>query len=274
MAQEDTKAPANGPVSADAVAPAQQDQDKRSHKGLKLTLIVMAVLIGLALLVGGWFGLVPGLSSVLGATKPRDLGVRYTDADYQSLLAKSNAEFLAFAQAPDHPDKPGKKLIFANPTSVDDLQVSQEELTALVNEVGWEWMPLTNTQIKFSPGRVEVSGNINVEHIVDFIRFIGGVGYSDDDVSRAVDWGRRFVANPAVYIKASGSVSDDQLALQLQEVKVGRFTVPIDIAQKVITTGATNAITRADNLAVVAATATNGGASFTGTYPATTYVRR
>jgi len=246
---------------------------KKKRKKLKITLIVLAVVLGIPLLIAGWLGFVPGLSALLGANKARDLGVTYTQADYLSYQEKAQATFLDFADAPPNPDRPDHKLVFADPVTVTNVVFTQEELTAAINETDWLWMPVKNAQVRLSDNTVEVSGNINIDYIDKFIGFIGGVGYSNDDVNQAVSWGKRLMGDPPVYIKADASVENDRLSFNLIEAQVGRYNVPQDIASKVLSTGSTNSIIRADNFEAKLAQPTDGGILFTGTIPSTTYIK-
>lgn len=50
--------------------------------------LFIAGIILLAVIAAAYFGFVPGLSNVMGAYTPKDLGVKYTDADYSSFLSK------------------------------------------------------------------------------------------------------------------------------------------------------------------------------------------
>ncbi|MEK7874346.1 MAG: hypothetical protein AAB502_10895, partial [Chloroflexota bacterium] len=60
---------------------------------MKTLLIAVAVLVVVAVLAGGYFGFVPSVSSIFGSNRPRDLGVRYTQADLQSLRGKTGTQY-------------------------------------------------------------------------------------------------------------------------------------------------------------------------------------
>lgn len=255
-------------------APQETPKVHKKHRGLKIFLGILASILLVVILVGGWFGVVPGASNLLGANKPRDLGIRYSEADYQSFLATTKTNFLDYATAPDNPLKPGKKTVFADPVSVNGLNVSDVELTAAAANTDWLWMPLKNAQVKFSPGTVEVSGNIDTTYLKEFINFIGGVGYSQEDIDKGIEYGKKLVgSSPALYFKAKASVTNDVLSYKVEQVQVNRFSVPIDIASKVLGTGTSNAIIRADNFEAKSVTATDGALIFSGTYPSTIYVK-
>jgi len=244
---------------------------RRSHK-LRTTLFVLLILGLIGVLIAGWFGMVPGVSTMLGATKARDLGVRYTAADLANYQQKTNIQFANFATAPQNPNKPGKKTIFADPKTVDTMVISQAELTAAVNSLNWRSMPLANVQIRAGNGTVEVSGNLKPENVSSFIHFIGGVGYSQSAIDKATSWAQKLVNRAPVYVKAEVSATNDQLSFKLVDAKVGRLNIPQDIASNVLRTGLTNAILNADNYAIKNASFSNGQLNFSGTYPTTVYV--
>ena len=259
------------PKPNDAAQPGQKMGKKRRHPWRMLGLIIV-ILILLGALVAGWFGLIPGVSSLLGANKARDLRVQYTAADLVTYQEKTVIQFLDYANAPENPNKPGKKMIFGNPKTVEGLAISQEELTAAVNSLNWRTMPLRNVQIRAGNGIVEVSGNLNAKNIAGFIKFIGGVGYSQGDVDKAASWAMRLVNNAPVYVNASVSAENDQLSFILHEAKVGRLAIPQGVAEKVLRVGLTSAITNADNYEIKSASFSNGQMNFSGTYPTTVYV--
>lgn len=250
---------------------AEKKKQKRRHPLRVFGIIFLAVVI-LAIGVAGWFGAVPGVSTLLGANKARDLGVRYSAADFASYQEKTAIRFADFANAPANPDKPGKKLIFGDPRTTEGLSMTQEELTAAVNSLDWKTMPLDNVQIRAGNGTVEVSGNLQAENIKGFIKFIGGVGYSQSNVDTAAAWAARLVNNAPVYVNASVSAENDQLSFTLHEAKVGRLAIPQDIAANVLRTGLTNAINNAGNYEIKSASFSSGQMNFSGTYPTTVYV--
>lgn len=98
-------------------------------------------------------GFVPGVSSLLGTARPRDLGVRYTEADYESGLAKIpdhtaiNPEYMCFTCG------------YRSSGSVPaDATFTQEEFTAQVNVLNAEKGPVSDAQVRFNDdGSVETS---------------------------------------------------------------------------------------------------------------------
>lgn len=250
----------------------QDNVQPKRRKGWVWALAIIAIIILIPVLVIGYLGFIPGVSALMGSNKPRDLGVEWTVADYESYQSRTGGKFLNYADAPDNPHQPGKKIIFAGGKEID-VALTQEEITATINSVGWTWMPISNAQVRFGEGTVEVSGNLKLNQIVNFVNFIGGVGYNQDSINNAISWASRLAGNPPIYVKAATKVTNNQLALDVQEVQVGRFTAPKAIASKVLNVGASNAINRTPEFDAKSVTFSSGNMNFSGTTPTLVYVK-
>lgn len=249
----------------------EEEKPKKKHSVLKWVLITLGAVLLAGLLYAGWLGFVPGLSTVMGANKPVDLGVTYTEQDLQAFYDKTGQEVLDYADAPVSTD--GYKTIFADPVAMD-VQVTQEEITARINESGWVYMPLDNVQVRLGEGNsIEVSGNINTEALEGFIPFIGGVGYSQEDIDTGLAWLKRMAGNPVVYINSVGSIKNNNLSLTIKEARVGRWTAPTAEATQILTTATENALRGTVGLEVESATFGDGYIDFVGTAPTTIYVK-
>lgn len=64
-------------------------------KGMKVFLIIIAVIILAIVLFLGYSGFIPGVSALFGSNKPRDLGVNYTETDRASAREKSQIEYVS-----------------------------------------------------------------------------------------------------------------------------------------------------------------------------------
>ncbi len=247
---------------------------KKRNTGLIVALCIVGFLVLVPILIAGWFGIVPGVSSLMGATKAQDLGVLYTPADVTSYQQKTAVTFKDYAAAPVDPAKPGSVTVFADPKTVTDLRITQEELTAIVNSSGWSGMPIDNTQIRLSDGTIEISGNLNIDNIQNFVNSFGGSNVNTQDINNSLSWAKNFIGNVPVYIKANASVQNNKLTFTVIEAKVGRFNVPIPAASSSTPSDNSGITLKADNFEAVSAQAVNGALIFTGTYPATIYVKR
>jgi hypothetical protein len=251
----------------------EMPKPKRKHTLLIVLGSLVALLILVPLFIAAWLGFVPGLSDLLGARTARDLGVTWTQADLASYKSKTSTTFLDFTDAPVSLTDPTKKTIFADPKAAQDLSLSQAEITAAINSLNWELLPVKNVQVRLTKDTIEVSGNLKLDRATDFVRFIGGVGYSESDVQKAVDWGMRFANGAAFYAKGNASVSNNALSFSLQQIQIGRFAVPQDIASKAVYTGGSNGINNTEYLDVKSSSVDTGKLLFTGTYPTTIYVK-
>ena len=61
----------------------------------RIFLLVLFILIVAPLLIGGYFGLIPGLSTVFGADKPRDLQVVASEQALNFASDKTQVEVIA-----------------------------------------------------------------------------------------------------------------------------------------------------------------------------------
>lgn len=123
-----------------------------AKKQSNVLMIVGGVILILILIVG-YLGFIPGLSDLMGSG-PKDLGVRYTQADYQSALAKmpgqinKNTEYACFT------------CTYKSSGSIPvNTAFTQEELTAFINHLNSKKGPLKNAQLRLNAdGSVELSG--------------------------------------------------------------------------------------------------------------------
>ncbi len=98
-------------------------------------------------------GFVPGVSNLIGTARPRDLGVRYTEADYESGLAKIPGHTVT------NPEYMCVTCNYQSSGSVPaDETFTQEEFTAQVNTLNEKKGPVSDTQVRFNEdGSVESS---------------------------------------------------------------------------------------------------------------------
>ena len=115
--------------------------------------VVAVVLVILAL---GYFGFMPGVSTMFGGDKPRDLGVRFTQADLESYHAKRQGQVVLMA--PGAP--PASSMAYAGSVDVRTSYTSEELTPVAAERAGqWAYWPITDWQIKIGQdGTVESSG--------------------------------------------------------------------------------------------------------------------
>lgn len=192
------------------------------------TFLVFLVVIVLIVVLGAvgyitYLGFMPGLSNLVGTSKPRDLGVSYTKADYTGFMNKTKTDYIGLSGTPT----PDKSIVFSGQK---DLSVSftQAEASARLNYDQWAYMPISNVQLKFNgDGSFEMSSNVVIGRLDGFINSIGGVGYSKADIDKGMSYLGMIKNDPPLYIKAKVSVTNNQPAINLEDVEVGKIAVPL-----------------------------------------------
>ncbi len=256
-----------------AQASAQAATPKSSRWLLWVLVSVIVLLVGIPVLVLGWLGFVPGVSALLGADEPRQLGVQYTPADMQSFENKSGIRFEEATATPAHPQTPETNHAFGSPQRVETT-FTQEELSAAINGTALPWLPLKEVQVKLSDRTIELSGLLSADRIPELARLAAGSGYSASDLARVVGYAEKLGPNVPVYIKASGAVEHAQLDLELRAISVGRFNVPPDAVARIAPNGIHRPVKARDNFAVEQATPEEGSLSFTGILPSTIHLKK
>lgn len=234
---------------------------------------VVAAILLVPLLVLGWLGFVPGLSSLLGANQPKDLGVQYEPDDMQSYQAKLPITFAERSAAPDNPARPGKKQLFANPRPVA-ATFTQEELSAALNSADLPWLPLKDIQIRLSDHTAELSASLNTSRIPEFLQMAAGLGYSEADLARVAGYAEKLADDVPIYIKADGAVENSRLDLELKAIVIGRLSVSPDVVGKIAPGGIHKTIRSSESFAIEKAMPENGTLAFTGVLPTTIFMKK
>ena len=184
------------------------------------------VVVLVAVLALGWLGLVPGVSAMLGANQPRDLGVQYTPSDLAGLERKSGIRFEDVADAPDHlARRLGKKKVFADPKSIDG-SFTQEELSAALNSASIPWLPLKDVQVKLSDHVIEVSGLLKGEGIRSLLKLAAELDLTESNLAYVAGYTEALADNVPVYIKREAVWRTPSSISSCQQFSVGRFNSP------------------------------------------------
>lgn len=248
---------------------------KPSHKKRNLLIILatfLVIFILLPLLVLGWMGLVPGLSNLMGTSKPRDLGVSYNRTDLDRYKQKTNIKLKPLTQAPVSVFNASQKSLLTNPITTNKLVLTQNELTAALNNLELHWLPMTNIQAKISNDNLEISGKLNSAKIDDFRSYLNKNGNINNDAKRSIDWARRFSNNAPIYIKAKASITDNILSFNLSQAQIGRVNIPLgDLGNSLSDSPLVNV--GAINFDAKQAKLSAGQLEFVGTYPSIIYIK-
>lgn len=187
---------------------------------MKKFLIVLGCIVVVLILIGGYFGFIPGVSALFGSNKPRDLGVQYTEADRASARAKSQVVYTELpANTPDE-----QSIVRAGSRPVN-ITLTSAEVTALMNNRPFKYWPYKNVQIKFnSDGSAEVSGQLIKSRLAGYCASIGVNKSVADKVIKYLP------SDPVFYVKGKGSLTDNKVSLlDPSKVEVGRLSIPVDL---------------------------------------------
>lgn len=198
-----------------------------------------AVVVVLVLIFGmTGIGHIPLVSNMFGAAHPKDLGVHPTAADWTSVEAKTPLKVQGAASGFS---VFGEKK-YSGTVPVDN-QLTSAELTAWVQHYTTTDADVSDVQVKFHDGGMEISAFAK--------RYVNAPIYVDVNVTRT----------------GTNSVS-----LDLKKAKVGMFTVPSkylpqvrDYLQRVLN----DHLAAIPGFSMTSLTYHNGYRAFIGTYPAT-----
>ncbi len=151
--------------------------------------IVVVIILAVA-----WTGVyqIPVASAIMGANKPKDLGVKVSDAAMTSLQTKIATKITGAAIDYNSP----VDQIFSGTVPVDTQNTSEEITTWLAKRAGTN-APVTNVQVCMIEGGVEVSGLLH--------KYVNAPAYAKVMITRT---------------------GEKSVSLQITEAKVGKITVP------------------------------------------------
>ncbi len=181
-------------------------------------LIGVASVVIIAVLVLGYFGFVPGVSDALGANTPRDLGVRPTAADLESVNAKLG---VTYSTLPN--EAAGTASLIETGSHPMNVQLTSEEATALLNDHAskWKYYPIDHIQVKVNPDNtVEVSGVLRVDR---WKGFADAIELPESTRSQVRPYLSYVMTNPSIYLKGTLSIHSPP-EVTVTEAEVGRMT--------------------------------------------------
>lgn len=186
-------------------------------KALKITGIVIAGLLAIMLLIGGYFGVVPWVSRLFGSNQARDLGVELTVEN-----AYAGAEILGVPATPAELES-----LTLDPEAAKrfDATMSSDQASSmlLIGQSGIPSWPLQLVQIRFNEdGTAEASGYLNASQAVPFMLSAGVSQDNADKVASAL----KLSGSMPFYVKGTCGVANNAVDLSLSEVEIGRVGVP------------------------------------------------
>lgn len=188
-------------------------QRARRQKMKRVAMWAVAILIAVPLTLGALF---PGLLWC------RSLGVQYTVDDYISITHK--LDYLKDA-APKEEMHGQYEYVYGDTRPVE-VEVTSAEITAFYNENRPPYYAVKNVQVKIGDnGTMEAVATVDVEYFLE--QLMDGM-YTKEDLSRQVP-GFAFLPNHVnVYLRAAGTVRDNQAQLAIEEVTLQGIPVSRD----------------------------------------------
>ena len=181
-------------------------------------LVLIIVVVGL----GGYLGFIPGVSTIFGSDKPRDLGVKVTLED-----SKKAQEMTGVILAELPSDTPVSQSIKFE--GKKDVKVSFDNVSgsAIMNNRPWKYYPFYDVQVKIHPdGTIESSGMINMDKVFQYTE---SLGFATADVEKAMNDYKIPKMNLPYYIKGKGEVINNKVTLDVETVQAGRLSIPSSI---------------------------------------------
>jgi len=185
---------------------------------MKKVLIVLGVIALIIVLFLGYIGFIPGISNLFGSNKPRDLGIKYTEADRASARGKSKIEYEALPAS----TAPENSLVRTGSRAVT-TDFSSAEISALMNDRPYKFWPYKNVQMKFNAdGTAEVSGALIKDRVPSYCASIGIPKAVADKVAYYLP------SNTVYYVKGKASLKDNKVAIfEPQAFEIGRLRLPV-----------------------------------------------
>jgi hypothetical protein len=169
---------------------------KKRHTWYWWLLGIVVVLV----LAVAWTGLynIPVASAIMGANKPKDLGVKVSEEAYAAIKQKVPLEISG--EKVDYSGDPAS--IFTGSVPVD-TQNTSEEITSWLNKMQGTNPAVTDVQVRMIEGGVEISGLV-----------------------------QQYVHTP-IYAKVMiNRTSEKSVSLDIVSAKLGRFSVPANYVQQ------------------------------------------
>ena len=215
-------------------------EGKKTVSDVKWLVLFAALMVLPWILLMGWMGFLPAVSNLIVPRAPQNLGVKYAATDLKSFEAKSGitvspptppappAPTAQSGGAPAAP-VPVPPSVTAPPKPLD-LTVSQEELSAVINQLGANLLPLRKVQVKLGPGSAEISGALDTSQLDGFLQ---NIGVRPKDIEGVGRWVKALGDNIPIHLKANGGVADAQLNARIESLQVGGFNVPAEQLQRI-----------------------------------------
>lgn len=187
---------------------------------LKLFLTVFLFSIAVIIFGLGYMGYIPAIANLLGTNKPKDLGIRYTEKDNQSAIAKNGVKYEALTGSVSE-----EQSIVRTGKHPVDTSFTSSEVTALMNNSPWKYWPYRNAQVKFnSDGLAEISGGIDKSVFPSYSAFMGIPKEATQFMMKLLP------SSPIFYIKTTISLKENKLnQFEIQALHLNNIPLPMNL---------------------------------------------
>jgi hypothetical protein len=186
-------------------------------------LLVVLIIIAIAVVAGlGYLGIIPGVSRLLGADKPRDLGVTYTEADFNALVSKNHVKRVVLESAPTVQSS----FALQGSQTITNAFTDKELTARLAREEDWALNPFTDVQVKIAQDSVvEASGIVHVDRLRGYAEATGVPQDQIDAIAKGMTKYRIPQGSFPVYAKGTLSITDNKLDINLSGLTIGKIPI-------------------------------------------------
>lgn len=190
--------------------------------GILVIIFLIVILIG----ISAYLGYIPGISTILGADKSKDLGIKYTQQDFNSGRKKSGVVYETLPA--DTP--PQNSLVFKGNKQINTT-FSNEEMTALINNRRGKYMAITHCQVKFNAdGTGEIAGIIERNKIASFLTVMT---FPQTAVNYAEKTLRMLPPSIPFYVKGKAAMMNNRFtSFTVDSLEVSRLPIPMNLVHK------------------------------------------
>lgn len=183
-----------------------------------LFIVAIAVILGL-----GYLGFVPGLSNILGASKPKNLGVTYTAVDFNSIMSKNHVKLVVLEKAPTVRES----FVLQGSQTISNAFTDKEITARLAKNDDWPLSPFTDVQVKIGQGGiVEASGIVHVDRLRLYAEATGVSQTEIDAIAKGMDTYKIPRGSFPAYVKGTLSIKDNNLDINLSQLMIGKVPIP------------------------------------------------
>ncbi len=226
---------------------------------LRLLLFIIVVVIFFA----GLAGFVPGLSTVLGTNKPKDLGISIVPQDSVTAQNKIGVQVVELPK-----DTSIENSYQLSGQRDVQLTLDSKEGTAIMNNRSWKYYPFSNMQLRINTdGTAEVAGMVNMS---TFMNYANSLGYSTGDVEKALNDYHIPRMNMPFYAKGTAGIIDNKVSFNVTSFEAGRIPIPGSILSSNkgrIESFAQDVVSRQKGFSAKKLVVENGKIVFDGTLP-------